>query len=188
MTNSSEFVKPYLEGSVAIQSNLHFVIRTPAFIWHILTPSITQLNWVTHLRIRTMVVPMWLDHAAGCSACGASTITFPYSRTTQQLKPTKFFPFSHHRSLTTGDTSILVSVYDCFSENYKCVRICQTFHDEKSSLESQIMVYSLKLNSWRRVQHVPCYFYYHHEESKVPLLVELYFGSVKIITKLSSLY
>ncbi|XP_059631104.1 F-box protein CPR1-like [Cornus florida] len=51
--------------------------------------------------------------------------------------------------------------YDCVSDDYKLVRMVQFFGYSVNSFYSEVKVYSLKANSWRRIQGFPYYLRHH---------------------------
>uniref|UniRef100_A0A7C9ANW9 F-box domain-containing protein n=1 Tax=Opuntia streptacantha TaxID=393608 RepID=A0A7C9ANW9_OPUST len=160
LINSPEFVKLHLERSF-----VHFVIRTP---------SLHLADFDTFDNPVELDYPFKHPDHGGAHVVGSCRgllclwnfehhlSVFLYNPTTRthRILPSLALPFPYpkgHYKFGFG--------YDCFSEDYKCVRIYQALHEETGSFESQVMVYSLKTDSWRRAQDVPYYFYYHRGQS-----------------------
>ncbi|KMT04445.1 hypothetical protein BVRB_8g181180 [Beta vulgaris subsp. vulgaris] len=174
LINDPSFIRRHVEQSLATQSNLHFVIRTP----------------MLHLAdFDTFDNPVELDYPFKNSSDGGGEIVgscnglfclwnydyglslFLYNPTTQTHKILPDLPIIAPFSFRLSKFDIGFG-YDNISEDYKCVRILQNHDKEAGSVESEVMVYSLKSDSWRRGPDVPYYFHYHNGLGNTALLNE----------------
>ncbi|KNA04839.1 hypothetical protein SOVF_195970 [Spinacia oleracea] len=87
---------------------------------------------------------------------------FLYNPTTQSHKTLPFLPLMSTFYYPRGHVYLGFG-YDPVSEDYKCVKIFLRKSDaEVGSFKSQVMVYSLREDTWKRGAHdVPYYFYGH---------------------------
>ncbi|XP_021747854.1 F-box protein CPR30-like [Chenopodium quinoa] len=88
--------------------------------------------------------------------------TYLYNPTTQSYKTLPFLPLMSTFYYPKGN-KYLGFGYDHVSEDYKCVKIfLRELDGEVGSFKSQVMIYSLREDSWKRGAHdVPYYFYGH---------------------------
>ncbi|KAK9268274.1 hypothetical protein L1049_010717 [Liquidambar formosana] len=65
--------------------------------------------------------------------------------------------------------------YDRVNNDYKVMRIVQSSDEIGESFDSEVKVYSLKTNLWRRIQDLPYYFHYEWDFDSLDNAIELEF-------------
>lgn len=167
LINGPGFIRLHLDRSLATRSNRHFVFRAP---------TLHLADFDTFDNAIELDYPFKETEYGGAHVLGSChgllclyafdclDSLFLYNPTTRTHKILPFFPVSSQFHSPKGhpDTGF---GYDYFSGDYKCVRMYQKFYEESGSFESEVFVYCLKADSWRRVQDLPYYFYYHSGRS-----------------------
>ncbi|KAK9267990.1 hypothetical protein L1049_010428 [Liquidambar formosana] len=82
-----------------------------------------------------------------------------WNPSTRKLQTLPFTPIQPPRGLTVATLVSYGFGYDSVNDDYKLVRMAQFTYSSGlyGSFESQVDVYSLKMNSWRRIQDFPYY-------------------------------
>ncbi|XP_021742279.1 F-box protein CPR30-like [Chenopodium quinoa] len=158
--NSSDFINPHVE-----QSNLHIIVTNPAvYICDFdKFDNPTKLNYpLKNLEYGGLYIVGSSRGLLCFSMHSYPYTTFMYNPTTQTHKSLPYLPVLSTFQTPNGDPfhGLLGFGYDHVSEDYKCVKIHQCDADDGSgSFKSQVMVYSLREDSWKRGVHdVPYYF------------------------------
>lgn len=152
LINSSDFVDLHFERSIASQTNFHFVYKTP----------------ILHLGdFDTFDNPISLDYPfKNCDNGGVGVVgscngllclqsydfehpLLIYNPTTQTYKTLPLLPISAPFSYTRSVFNFGFG-YESITRDYRCVRIIRNYNEETSSYESDVMVYSLKGDLWRK--------------------------------------
>uniref|UniRef100_A0A803L2X5 F-box associated beta-propeller type 1 domain-containing protein n=1 Tax=Chenopodium quinoa TaxID=63459 RepID=A0A803L2X5_CHEQI len=149
---SSYFVNLHLERSLATKTNLHFIFKA----------SILYLSdFDTFDNLIPLDYPFKNRDNCGFGVVGScngllclQSYDFQqpliiYNPTTQTYAIVPSLPisppFSYPRSIFNFGFG-----YESISRDYRCVRIIRNFNVEMRSIESDVMVYSLKNGSWRK--------------------------------------
>ncbi|KNA04838.1 hypothetical protein SOVF_195960 [Spinacia oleracea] len=149
----TDFIKHHFQQS----NNLHLVYRSPVLYMSDFDSfdNTIELDY-PFKNLSGGVYVAGSCHGLLCFAMFSDPFTvFLYNPTTQKHKTLPFLP----RRPIFGRGNLGFG-YDHVSEDYKCVWIFQVKSvDEMGSFNSQVMVYSLRADSWRRgAQDVPYYF------------------------------
>ncbi|XP_074321225.1 F-box protein CPR1-like [Silene latifolia] len=157
------FVNLHLQRSLATKTNLHFVIRTPML-------HLTDFD--TFENIRELDYPFkhpehgGVDVVGTCNGllCLLESEYFQliiYNPTTQTNRLLPWLPVEEQLAYPHGRFNFGFG-FDTVSQDYKCVRIGQTYSSDPDSYYCRVMVYSFNNHSWRRGPDVPYFFYNHY--------------------------
>ncbi|KAH9619774.1 hypothetical protein KSS87_016759 [Heliosperma pusillum] len=160
------FVNLHLQRSLATKTNLHFVVRTPML-------HLTDFD--TFENILELDYPFkhpehgGVDVVGTCNGllCLLESEYFQliiYNPTTQTYRLLPWLPIEEQLAYPHGRFNYGFG-FDTVSQDYKCVRIGQTYSSDPDSYYCRVMVYSFNNHSWRRGPDVPYFFYNHYRSN-----------------------
>ncbi|XP_074270163.1 F-box protein CPR1-like [Silene latifolia] len=156
------FARLHLQTSLATQTNLHFVIKTPKLHladFHTFEYR-TELNYpFKNYKHRGAEIVGSCRGLLCIWNMDRNLTLYLYNPTTQTHKMLPSLPINPPFNYDGMNFSFGFG-YDMSSADYKCVRILQSWDNEKGGFESHVMVYSMKKDGWTKGPQVPYYFIY----------------------------
>ncbi|KAK9742607.1 hypothetical protein RND81_03G185400 [Saponaria officinalis] len=174
LISDADFANHHLERSISTNSNLHYVVTTPRMYLqeyaHLPKPHKQSCPVLHSADFDSLDNPRELSHpfkecktgvwvlgsCRGLLLLRAGYGHLLYNPTTQTYNVLPFLSvYEPARSYGHHDYGF---GYVSVAKDYKCVRIMQCYFKEVDDLLCEVMVYSMKMNCWKRAPDVPCYF------------------------------
>ncbi|KAL9227947.1 hypothetical protein vseg_003578 [Gypsophila vaccaria] len=157
-----DFARLHLQRSMATQTNVHFVIKTPKL--HLADFDSFENPVVLNYPLRNLM-HKGAEIVGSCNGLlciwhmDRSLSLYLYNPTTQTHKSLPTLPINTPFNYNGMNFSFGFG-YDSVSREYKCVRILQSLDNETGHFQSEVMLYSLKTDRWTKGPDVPYYFIY----------------------------
>ncbi|KAI8000265.1 F-box protein CPR1 [Camellia lanceoleosa] len=160
LIDDPDFIRLHLNRSIKTKSNLSLILRD---------------CYISSVNFNSLDNVIELDHPLKCPEFGTEVlgscdgliclyngeedvcIWNPSTRKHRNLPST---PIEFPDYFTSCQYIIYGFGYDSLTDDYKLVRMIQFYGDDWDSFDSEVKVYSLKSNSWRRIQDFPYYLRY----------------------------
>ncbi|KAL3587306.1 hypothetical protein D5086_014173 [Populus alba] len=164
LIDGPNFVKLHLKHSMDTSSNLYIILRT--------TSHVHYMDFEQNLVLNDFVTLKELNHPLMCYNHGIKVLgsvngllcisnvvddIAVWNPSTRKHRVVPFLPIELKRYFGTKSCSVYVFGfgYDSVRDDYKLVRIAQFGGGGKRSFESEVKVYSLRKQSWRRIGDMP---------------------------------
>ncbi|XP_059645948.1 F-box protein CPR1-like [Cornus florida] len=160
LIDSPVFIKSHLNRSIETNDNLSIILRD-CYLYSIDFNSLDRA--------------IELDHPLKSNSCGTEVLgsfhgllclsnseeeIVLWNPSTRKHRKLPVAPIEFPPEFTFPQFFIYGLGYDSVSDDYKLVRIVQFYGIDHDSFDSEVKVYSLKSNSWRRIQDFPYYLLY----------------------------
>ncbi|XVE78909.1 hypothetical protein DITRI_Ditri14bG0015700 [Diplodiscus trichospermus] len=162
LIDGPDFIKLHLSRSLKTNTNLSLILR----YGHLFSINFDSLKTVQKLKhpldgndegVGTEILGSCNGLLALFNGEEKIALWNPSTRKSQMLPVTEpEFP----RRYCFSQFIVYGLGYDPISDDYKLVRMVQFYGKDNDSFESEVMVYSLKTNSWRRIKDFPFYLKY----------------------------
>ncbi|KAL9228014.1 hypothetical protein vseg_003638 [Gypsophila vaccaria] len=160
------FIDLHLKRSLTTKTNLHFVIKTR---------MLYLTDFDTFENVLELDYPFKHPDHGGVEVVGTCNgllclTEYKYSQliiynpTTQTNRLLPWLSEGEQLAYPNGHFNHGFG-FDTVSQDYKCVRIGQTYSNDPDSYYCQVMVYSFNNHSWRSGPDVPHFFYDHYKSN-----------------------
>ncbi|CAK7345030.1 unnamed protein product [Dovyalis caffra] len=164
LIDGPSFIKLHLKHSMDTSSNLYIILRT--------TSHVHYMGFDQNLVLNDCVTLKELNHPLMCYNHGIKVLGSVngllcisnvvddialWNPSIRKHRVVPFLPIELKRYFGTKSCHVYVFGfgYDCVRDDYKVVRIAQFGGGGMRSFESEVKVYSLRKQSWRRIGDMP---------------------------------
>ncbi|KAM2964226.1 hypothetical protein FF2_022036 [Malus domestica] len=161
------FIKAHLQRSIQTNSARTLLLRSNSALWS----DFYSLSFNGDEAFGTLVpierplkCPGDYLEMLGCSVNGVVCIhdcectdVCLWNTSIQKLKKIPLPTLEHQPPSYSNRYTLFGFGYDSANDDFKVLRITQFENRKRESVDSQVGVYSLKSNSWKKIQSLPCH-------------------------------
>lgn len=163
LIDSSYFKNLHLHQSIETKSNLNLILRKDTDLYYIDFDSLNDAVELTHPLMcysnRIRVLGSCNGLLCICNVAEDIALWSPWIKK-YRILPSLPSDRKRDKGMCLCGARVYGLGYDAVHDDYKLVRISQFIGWDYASFESEVKVYSLRMNSWKKVEDMPyvlCY-------------------------------
>ncbi|KAL6553509.1 hypothetical protein OROGR_007351 [Orobanche gracilis] len=160
LIDSPDFIKSHLDRTLNSTSQRNVIVNSYSDLYALDFDSLDNPNLLNQPGKSQYVGTQVLGHSNGLLCLLANEDVFIWNPSTRMHKklPVTEIEFPDTPGFTGCERIIYGFGYDCVNDDYKVVRIIHFFGE----VENEVKVYSMKSDSWRRIEDFPYFLCYKH--------------------------